>query len=224
MSHHHNDHDNHREVHHEHDHTIYGELVCHLPYAVFAAAFGLAILSFISVGQTDAAQLCKTANNLFHSFHFMHIVFAATGTLITFFRFSQNKVRALLVGIISPAIFCTLSDAIIPYLAGNLMGVQMKFHLFFLTEWHNIVPFFVVGLVNGFILSEHRQSKQEAYSLFSHVGHILVSSLASLFYLVANGCTNWFDSIGMVFIFLVVAVVVPCTLSDIVVPMMLAKK
>lgn len=217
-------HHGHGHGHGPHNHTVYSEIVCHLPYAVFASAFALAILSFVSVNHTNPAQLCKTSNSLFHSFHFMHIVFAATGTLITFLRFSQSKMRALVVAIISPAIFCTLSDAIIPYFAGKMMGVSMTFHLCFLTEWHNIIPFFVAGLINGFILGEHHESKQEVYSLFSHVVHILVSSLASLFYLVANGCTNWFDSIGMVFIFLVIAVVVPCTLSDIVVPIFLAKK
>lgn len=226
------DHGNHEKVGcgnltseaHAHDHSIYGELVSHLPYAIFASAFALGILSFISVGHTDVKQLCATAHGLFHSFHFMHIVFAATGTLITFFRFSQSRTKALLVGIISPAVFCTLSDAIIPYFSGMMMGVPMQFHLCFLTEWRNVVPFLVVGLVNGLILSGHQEGQRVVYSLFSHTIHILVSALASLFYLVAYGCTDWLDSIGMVFLFLIIAVVVPCSLSDIVVPMLLAKK
>jgi len=206
-----------------HHHTIYGELVCHLPYAIFASACALAILSFISVGHTDVQRLCATAHGLFHSFHFMHIVFAATGTLITFFRFSKSKTRALLVGIVSPAFFCSLSDAIIPYLSGIMMGVPMKFHLCFLTEWRNIVPFLVIGLINGLILSGHKEERRMIYSLFSHTVHILVSALASLFYLVAYGCTDWLDSIGLVFLFLIIAVVVPCSLSDIVIPMVLAQ-
>jgi len=208
---------------HAHSHTVYEEIVCHLPYAIFASAFSLAILSFVSVGQTNMTRLCTTAHGLFHAFHFMHIVFAATGALITFFRFSQNKFHAVLLGIFCPMIFCTLSDAIIPYFSGILMGVPMAFHLCFLTEWRNVLPFLLVGLVNGFILNDHHEDRRELYSLFSHVIHILVSSLASLFYLVAYGCTNWLDSIGVVFLFLIIAVVVPCTLSDIVLPMILAQ-
>lgn len=230
----HNDDSNGDQAHsHEHGHTIYGELVCHLPYAIFASAFALAILSFISVGHTDVKRLCITAHGLFHSFHFMHIVFASTGTLITFFRFTPrtpgsffggvSKTKALLVGIVSPMVFCTLSDAIIPYFSGMMMGVRMDFHLCFLTEWRNIIPFLVVGLVNGLILSGHHEGRRAVYSLFSHSVHILVSALASLFYLVAYGCTDWLDSIGMVFLFLIIAVVVPCSLSDIVVPMILAQ-
>lgn len=208
---------------HDHDHSLYGELICHLPYAVFSVAIGLAILSFVSVAQESAEQFVKTSNILFHSFHFMHIVFAATGVLITYFRFSKNVVGALIVGTISPAIFCTLSDAVLPYIGGQMLGVHMNFHLCFLTELHNVIPFLLVGIVNGFVMSQHEQEKQGLYSLFSHFMHILVSALASLFYLVSHGFTDWYSSIGMMFLFLIVAVVVPCTLSDVVVPMIFAK-
>ena len=90
-------HDHDHDHNHDHEHTLIGELMCHLPYAFFSVALGLTILSFVSYfsfnnGDTVAAQ--EGADTLFHSFHFMHIAFAATGTLITFFRFSKNVVRA----------------------------------------------------------------------------------------------------------------------------------
>src|SRR5579872_7590654 len=81
--------------HHDaHEHTLMGELLCHFPYAVFSVALGLAILSLISVislTHADPKIAKKTAHVLFHSFHFMHIVFAAVGTIITYMRFSKNK-------------------------------------------------------------------------------------------------------------------------------------
>lgn len=208
---------------HDHDHSISGELIHHFPYAVFSVAIGLAILSFISVAQETPEQFIKASDILFHSFHFMHIVFASTGVLITYFRFSRNLLNALIVGIICPAVFCTLSDAILPYLGGQMLGVNMHWHLCFLTELHNVIPFLFVGAINGFIMSKHKQEKQGLYSLFSHFMHILVSALASLFFLVSHGFTNWYGSIGIVFLFLIFAVVVPCTLSDLVIPMMFAK-
>ena len=61
------------------------------------------------------------------------------------------------------------------------------------------------------------------YAITSHVAHIFVSSLASTFYLVAHGFSNWYDNIGFVFLSMIVAVVIPCTLSDVVVPMTFAK-
>jgi hypothetical protein len=153
----------------------------------------------------------------------MHIVFAATGTLITFFRFSKNIVKGFLVGIFSTTVFCTLSDAIIPYIGGKLLGVNMHFHLCFLTELRNVLPFLGIGLLNGFVMSRHHSSKQSMFSTSSHFVHILISSFASTFYLVSHGFTQWYSSIGFVFLFLIIAVVIPCTFSDLIVPMAFAK-
>ena len=210
---------------HDHQHTVAQELLCHLPYAIYSVAFGLAVLSFVTYfSLTDTpGVICKKSNVLFHSFHFMHIVFAATGTLITFFRFSNNIFRALLVGIISPIVFCTLSDSFLPYLGGRMLGVDMHFHWCFLTELPNVLPFLFVGILNGFVMSGHHQDRQWSYSITSHASHILVSSLASIFYLVAHGCVDWYTIIGPVFIYLIFAVVVPCTFSDVVVPMLFAR-
>ncbi len=224
----HNHSHNHDHVHdHNHEHTMIGELVCHLPYAIFSVALGLAVVSFVSFFALATAAndlvIKKGAKVLFHSFHFMHIAFAATGTLITFFRFSSNKFKALIVGILSPSIFCTLSDAILPYLGGTALGVPMKFHLCFATELSNVLPFLFIGILNGFVMSMHHKHKQGFYSVFSHAVHIIISSFASIFYLVSHGFLNWYSQIGMVYLFLVWAVVIPCTISDVVIPMMIAR-
>lgn len=219
---HHHDHDT-----YEHGHTLVGELICHAPYAVFSVAFGIAILSFLSylssIAGASHTVVCRGADDLFHSFHFMHIVFASTGTLITFFRFSKNIFKGFLVGCLSAMVFCTLSDSILPYIGGTLLGVKMHLHICFFTELRNVLPFLLVGLLNGYIMSRHHSSKQTMFSIFSHFIHILVSSFAAMFYLVSHGCTDWYVNIGLVFLFLVVAVVVPCTLSDVVVPMAFAR-
>lgn len=219
-SHDHNDHS------HDHEHTLVGELMCHLPYAFFSVALGLTILSFVSYfslngGDTEAAQ--EGADTLFHSFHFMHIAFAATGTLITFFRFSKNVVRALFVGVFSSTFFCLLSDVFLPYIGGELLGMHMHLHICFASELANVLPFMFVGILNGFVMSRHEAARQGMYSVFSHFAHIFISSLASIFYLVSHGFFHWQDHIGYVFLLLIVAVVVPCTLSDVVVPMLIAK-
>lgn len=205
-----------------HEHSLYGELICHFPYAVFSVAFSLLFLSLLTFFTPDMQAARKGFHVLFHAFHYMHIVFAATGTLIMFLRYSKNMLMALLVGIISPIIFCTLSDVILPYVAGQLLGVDMHLHLCFVSEWRNIVPFLIGGIINGFVMSMHHQGKQGLYSLFSHVAHITVSALASTFYLVSQRLFDWYAHFGMIFILLIIAVVVPCTLSDVVVPMSFA--
>lgn len=219
----------HDEHNHNHEisteHSIFDELLCHLPYAIYSVAFSLIILSVYSVFSMsiDPAIVKKGSKALFHSFHFMHIVFAATGTIITFCRFSKNYFRALIVGIISPTVFCILSDAVLPYVGGTLLGVHMHFHACFLTEPQRVIPFLIMGIINGFVMSRHHDSKQGGYSLSSHAAHIFISSLASTFYLISHGFTNWYVSIGNVFVLLIIAVVVPCTLADVVVPMTMAR-
>lgn len=218
-------HDHFHDHYHDHEHSLKSELFHHLPYAIFSVAFSLIILSFVTLGlkNIDTASAQQGALILFHSFHFMHIVFAATGTIITFRRFCKDLFATFLVGIWSPVLFCTLSDSILPYLGGRALGVSMSFHLCFLTELTNVLPFLFVGVLNGFVMSRHRAENQRVYSIFSHFVHIFVSSLASTFYLVAHGFMNWHADIGFVFLFIICAVVVPCTLSDVVVPMAYAR-
>lgn len=216
--------------HHPHEHTFKEEMLHHLPYAIFSVALAMIILSLLdfsgaSHSHTHHHGACDHSsgfNLLFHSFHFLHILFAATGTIITFFRFSNNLVKGLIIGILSPAFFCILSDVILPYVAGEILGVHMDLHICFHEEYHNIIPFLVAGIVNGFVLKNHHTRMLGLFSVGSHFAHILISSLASLFYMVSHGFENWYASMGIVFIFLVVAVVIPCTLSDVIVPMYFA--
>jgi hypothetical protein len=207
--------------------SIVGELACHLPYSIVAVAFSLAIVSFLSLAalwaNIDHSMTKKGLRILFHSFHFMHLVFAAAGTLVTFFRFSNNIPRACILGLISPSFFCVLSDAVLPYIAGRALGFNIHFHICFLHEFKNIVPFLLVGIAAGLLSRYNHHTDQMSYALTSHASHILVSSLASTFYLVSSGLNDWHLQIGFVFLFLIIAVVVPCTLSDIIVPMTVAR-
>ncbi len=213
------------EYEHEgHSSSLPHELLHHFPYAIFSVAFGLIVLSFIThIGSNDVDLAAEKAHSLFHNFHFLHIIFAATGTVITYLRFSKNVLGGILIGIISPAIFCTLSDAVLPYYGGRMLGVPMDWHICFYSELSNVIPFLVVGILNGFVMAKHHYSKLVSFSVGSHFIHILVSSLASCLYLLSYGFTDWSERMGAVFIFLIFAVLVPCTLSDVVVPMLFAK-
>jgi len=205
---------------------LFGELVHHFPFGLFSVSLSLIVLGFLkylSSGISDSRLLTRNADLLFHSFHYMHIVFAGTGSLVCFFRFSKNILLGLLVGAFSTMFFCTFSDAILPFLAGQLLGVQMEFHLCFLFHLTNVLPFLAIGLLNGLVLGRFYPSKGAFYSVFSHFFHILISSFASTFYIVSHGLANWQGVIGLLFFFLIISVVIPCTMSDIVVPMMAAR-
>ncbi len=201
------------------------ELAHHFPYAVFSVALsfvGAAILGYFSFGATPET-VEQGSLVLFHSFHFLHIVFAATGAVLTFFRYSDSVVKGLLLGALNAAFFCILSDIFMPYLVGECLGVAMELHVCFMHEMHNIIPFLLVGVFNGWLLSKHHSGKKSFYSLWSHFTHILVSSLASMMYLISHGMHDWMPYMGILFAFLVIAVVVPCTLSDVVVPVYAAR-
>lgn len=212
-----------QEIHHKH--SLYDELAVHLPYAVFSVALSLIVLSllgFIGVGK-DPNQLRCLWDQLFHNFHFVHIIFASIGTLITFFRFSTNLVRGVIVGFCSASVFCILSDIVLPYIGGVLLGVDMHLHVCFLYELHNVLPFLIVGLFTGVVMRSHQLEVRGYFSLWSHFAHIFISALASSFYLVSHGFSDWANSIGYVFLVLLLSVVIPCTLSDIVIPMTFAR-
>lgn len=221
--------------HNSHNGLVWSELLHHLPYAIFSLALGMVILSILDVlGVGSAAQHVHEhghhhheasggAHLLFHSFHFLHIIFAITGSLVTFSRFSNNLFKGIVVALISSLFFCTLSDVILPYLAGTLLGVHMHFHICLISELHNVIPFYAIGLLNGIVMSKHHSSLKSLYSVGSHFVHILISSLASLFYLISEGFNNWYPQMGLLFLFMIVAVVVPCTLADVIVPIFFAK-
>jgi hypothetical protein len=218
-----NDHENEGQGVLEHHHTVREEIMCHLPYAIFSVALSmmcLSLLSFISFGPGQAA----VSYRLFHNFHFLHILFAATGTMLTFRRFSTSIVMALVVGILVPTVFCTISDAFLPYLGGLMLNLDMHFHWCFLSHLSAVLPFLLVGMLNGWVMSSHTNNLKLFYSFGFHFFHIFVSSMAAILYLVSFGFSQWWEQMGVVFLFIIFAVLIPCTLSDIVIPMMFARK
>lgn len=206
----------------EKHYTIIDELICHLPIAIFSVSFSmilLSLLSYFDVGRNNISG----AHNLFHNFHFLHLLFASTGTVLTFRRYSKKIISGLLIGFFIPVIFCTLSDAILPYFAGNIFGINMKFHWCFLIHLDNVIPFVLIGMINGWFMSNHQSNKRLFYSQGFHFLHIFISSMASILYLVSFGFSDWGKHMGYVFIFLILIVLIPCTLSDIVVPIIFTK-
>ncbi|HBR70817.1 TPA: hypothetical protein DIC20_00685 [Candidatus Dependentiae bacterium] len=152
-------------------------------------------------------------------------MFASAGAIQTFFRYSNNYVKGILVGTLSPAFFCMLSDILMPYVGGEMLGVKMRLHICFVSEFTNIGLFLLIGVITGFILRFHveRQHSGSLFTRWLHFGHILLSSMASMFYMVSYGFISWYHQMGMVFVMLILAVVIPCTFSDVVVPFVVAK-
>jgi hypothetical protein len=57
-----------------------------------------------------------------------------------------------------------------------------------------------------------------------HLGHVLLSTWASLFYFTAFGVADWIRLLPLVFVFLFLSVWIPCCTSDIVYPLLFVRK
>ena len=207
--------------------NIIGEIKHHLPYSIFAVALcliSISLLDYFSFVHHSAASRHTGLKTLFHCFHFLHLVFASTGAIITFLRFSKNIPKAIIVGTVSPLCFCVLSDTILPSIANFIINGNAHFHFCLYSEPQNVLPFLIAGLLNGFAIGYFESPHQHSYSFESHSIHIFISAMASTFFLIMNGFENWYPNMGLIFVFLVVAVALPCTLSDLVIPMIFAKK
>ena len=230
---------------------IWEELESHLPYSVFATASGIilaGILLFMAmVSQTGsgaypldepaapethvhgspeevtagAAVMEHASHVIFHVFHPVHMLLSAIATTAMFWRHERKWVKAVVVGVIGAAVVCSVSDVLLPYLSGALLGAgEMRFHWCLLDHPSLVVSFMLVGVVVGIFAAETVQRS----TYFSHAAHVFVSSAASLFYLVSFGLTEWPQHLGAVFVLMLVAVTLPCCFSDIAFPLMVSRE
>jgi hypothetical protein len=199
-------------------HQLVEELRIHFPFTVFSVAAGLMLLgmfNFISVSQ-GTRYLSSASRDLFHVFHPLHMLFSTIATTAMFWRHEKRILKAAIIGVIGSVGICGLSDIIIPYLSGYLLGVRMDLHICVIEHAQIVIPFIVMGLLVGFIVPEKTES-----TIFSHAIHVLVSSMASILYLVSFGLVYWVQQIGMIFIYMTFAVIIPCCTSDIIFPLLL---
>lgn len=216
--------------------VFWHELGHHLPYATLAVACALMIVTLLYVffkdimlpAHTHAA--CQTScchgsgmDILFHSFHYIHIVFAVSGAMVMFYRYAQRVFLGLAVGAISASFFCTLSDVLLPYLAGVMLGKPMDLHICFFSDFFSVVPFLLIGAMNGLVMFYIKDFKTEANSLNLHFFHTFVSAIASIFYAIGHGFSDFHSYLGIFFLLMLGAVVLPCTLADVVVPIFFAR-
>lgn len=195
------------------------ELQEHLPYTIFSVAAGmvaLGVLTYISI-LLKAKEISQATQGLFHIFHPIHLLLSATATTAMFWRYERRLVKATIIGFVGAVGICGISDIIIPYVAGFLLGVRMHFHVCIIEHLMMILPFVVAGIFAGFVIPP----TTEKSTIFSHAAHVLVSSMASILYLVSFGLSEWIEVAGMVFVYMVLAVMIPCCMSDIIFPLLL---
>ena len=185
----------------------------------------------VSQGQTGALehrdepsprgeeQLRVASRMLFHVMHPVHLLLSAMATTAMFFRYERKVVKAAIIGLIGAVGVCGLSDIFMPYLCGLwLKTTEMHFHWCLIEHPSMVLPFVVLGIVSGLMAA----ATVNRSTMFSHSAHVLVSCVASLFYLISFGVPDWFTEAKLPYTFAIVVlcVTIPCCLSDILFPLL----
>jgi len=197
---------------------IASELKEHAPFTALGAVSGVIIMVII-VFANIPSQISEAT---FYTLHPIHVVLSALVTTAMYKKYSDGKLwKAILIGYFGSIGIATISDAIIPYLGGALLGAEMGFHLPFIEtgeipfigieKWQVVNSAAVTGIIIGYLRPTTR---------FPHSGHVFLSTWASLFYFAAFGVTHWIPLLAFLLLFLFLAVWVPCCLSDIVFPLL----
>lgn len=188
------------------------ELKRHAPFTVLGAGVGVAIMAAVTIAGLDP----EVSHRAFHILHPAHILLSSIVTAAMFRLHRGGLAGSIAIGFFGAIGICTLSDVLFPYVGGALIGARMELHLcLILHPWLVVVPG-LAGAVIGALTGR--------WTKCPHAAHVLISTSASLFYLMAFGVVDWLIRFPLVFAVLFVAVWIPCCLSDIVFPLMFAKK
>jgi hypothetical protein len=190
---------------------IVKELKEHAPFTALGALTGIIITVIIILGDVPS----HVSNIVFYTLHPLHVLLSALVTTAMYMRYKKGKIWvAILIGWTGSIGVATISDAMIPYLGGTLLHAQMDFHVPFIEEWW--INFLALG---GIAIGYWKQTTK-----IPHFGHVLLSTWASLFYLMAFGTAEWIPLLPFIFLFLFLAVWLPCCTSDIIYPLLFVRK
>lgn len=195
------------------------ELKHHLPFTLVGAGTGMAFLvAIVLSGKLEAVH--EVDELIFFILHPTHVFLSALVTTALFMRYgTKSKWRyplALFIGITGSLGIATLSDSLIPYLGEVLVGLHgAHAHVGFIEEPILTITPAVVGTLIGLKLNATK---------FPHLGHVLISTYASLFHVIMglHYDVSVLQVIG-IFVFLFLAVWLPCCVSDIVYPLLFIK-
>jgi len=191
---------------------ILGELKEHAPFTSIGALTGIVIIVTLILGNM-LLQVSKVSSTIFYILHPTHIVLSAIATT-AMYKLHTRKFKVLwgiIVGYIGSIGIATLSDSIIPYLLEWLLNLPNRgIHIGFIEEPLLTNPAAFLGIAIAFLRPTTK---------FPHSGHVLLSTWASLFHIImALGQTvNWITVLA-IFLFLFLAVWIPCCTSDIIFP------
>lgn len=194
------------------------ELGYHLPYSIFGITIGLiamGVLSFFAILMGSEGLLPAASIELFHVFHPAHVLISAVATTAMFWKHEKRIFKAACVGFIGSVALCAISDIFLPFVGGLSLSSGMHMHICIIENPSSVFPFAIVGVAAGLLVTKSFEKSTQ----YSHSAHVFLSSAASILYLLGFGLTGWIQSIGAVFLIIIIAVMLPCCASDIVFPL-----
>ncbi|MFC1675058.1 hypothetical protein ACFL1K_04165 [Candidatus Omnitrophota bacterium] len=197
---------------------IIDELKHHAPFTALGAISGIAIMILF---RKIPASL---SYNIFYVLHPAHVLLSALVTTSMYglhkcgmIKGKCNLFTLLVIGYVGSIGIATLSDSLIPYIGEVLLDLPHRHvHIGFIEKWWLINPLAVIGVAIAY---------RRPGTKFPHYGHVLLSTWASLFHIIMarGGDFGWAAYLG-VFVFLFIAVWVPCCVSDIIFPLLFVKE
>jgi len=199
------------------------ELRQHAPFTIFGTVTGIIVIVFFQKLPQNVSY------NIFYILHPIHVVLSA---LVTASMYKLHKCGRIgskcikgkcnfwilfIIGYIGSIGIATLSDSVIPYLGEALLGMPNRgIHIGFIEKWWLVNPLAILGVGIAYF---------KPTTKFPHAGHVLLSTWASLFHIImaVGQSLSWFAYI-IIFLFLFLAVWIPCCVSDIVFPLLFVKE
>ncbi len=194
------------------------ELLHHAQFTALGALAGI-VITLIFLKELSH----ETAHDWFYVLHPLHVLLSAlaTASMYEVYQFKNtgkksNLLKILLVGYVGSIGIATLSDSIIPYLGEILLDMpEREIHIGFIDKWWFVNPLALAGVAVAYF---------KPTTNLSHSGHVLLSTMSSLFHIMMATAVFSTFTYFAVFLFLFIAVWIPCCISDIAFPLLFAQR
>lgn len=185
------------------------EILEHIPFTLLASVFAVILVLLIRFSLNK-----EISESVFEVLHPMHVFVSAIVTSAIYYRYKKSVIPAIIIGVTGAIIVGSLSDILLPYLGGLILGLEPEFHLPIIKETFLILSTAIIGSFLGIV---------SKITKLPHVIHVFLSVFASLFYILSF--SNVVEIIYLIYslIIVFVAVFIPCCISDIIYPLFFVK-
>lgn len=192
--------------------TILKELKHHLPLTLTISLFAAVSVALIILFNLELSKFFPTTFEIIHP---AHILVSAAATAAIFNKYKKSILQTITIGVIGAILIGTISDILLPWIAGNLFSLNTTLHLPIIENPILIIITAITGSYIGIYIGLFK---------LNHSLHVFFSVFASLLYILAfsSNINIWIILGSSLIVFLVVYV--PCCVSDIVFPILFIKE